>query len=220
MEKRSAARELAFLVLFQLPQKTDKIDIDKLTKTDLHALCLSAIRTLVDHAKSNIKSAEAFFIQTERFLMEHQINHPDNESLDEASRSVALPHSKEFFDNIDKCYQALAFLRESINIPEIYWHYHEHDIQEFTLTLLLHYINNKESIQNHIKEVSKSWDFSRMQKIDRTIIELASTELLHSDLPVAVVITEAMKLANKYSTEEGAKFINGILADIVQETVG
>lgn len=216
MEKRSAARELAFLVLFQLPQKTDKINIDKLAKTDFHAICLSALRTLADFAKTNLKKAEASFIKSERALLEHQINHEDNEGLAEATRTVPLPNTKDTIELIDSCYKSISLIRESLQIPELYWHYQDEDIQEFTLQLLIKYVDHKEEVQNLIKECSKSWDISRIMKADKKIIELAVTELNYSDLPNAVVVSEAMKLANKYCGEEGSKFINGVLADIIK----
>ncbi len=216
MEKRSAARELAFLTLFQLPKNPDKIDINKLSETDFHAICLSAIRTLSEHAKENIKKAESNFIKTERYLMEHQINHPENEQLDEATRSVPLPGTTEFIDHLNNCYQAIALTKEALNIPEIYWHYQDNDIQEFTITLLILSIENRKRVQELIQEISKSWDIERMHKVDKVILELAASEIVSSDLPAAVVVSEAMKLANKYSTPEGEKFINGILGDIVK----
>lgn len=216
MEKRSAARELAFLVLFQLPQNTDKINIDKLAKTDFHAICLSAIRTLTDFAKTNLKKSEASFIKSERALLEHQLNHEDNEGLAEATRTVPVPNTKDTIELIDKCYKAIALIRESIQIPELYWHYQDTDIQEFTLHILMDYIQHKDEVQALIKETSQSWDISRMMKVDRKILELAVTELNYSHVPDAVVASEAMKLSNKYSTEEGSKFINGILADIIK----
>ena len=216
MEKRSAARELAFLVLFQLPQNTDKIKLEKLATTDFHAICLSALRTLADFAKANLKNAEANFIKTERALLEHQVNHPVNEDIDEAVRTAPLANTKDTLDLIDNCYQAIAFVRESLQIPELYWHYQDTDIQEFTITLLLQYFEHKEEIQNLIQETSASWDISRMMKVDRKILELAVAELNYCDLPAAVVASEAMKLASKYSTEEGSKFINGLFADIAK----
>lgn len=216
MEKRSAARELAYLVLFQLPQKTDKIKVDKLAKTDFHAICLSAIRTLADFAKDNLKKAESNFIKSERFLMEYQVNHEDNESLTEATRSVPLPTTKDTLDMIDNCYQAISLIRESLQIPELYWHYQDQDIQEFALSLLIKYVDHVEEVQNLIKENSKSWDISRMAKSDRKILELAVTEMNFTDVPHAVVVAEALKLSNKYSGEESSKFINGVLADIIK----
>lgn len=216
MEKRSAARELAFLAIFQLPQNPEKF-INKLSKMDFHAICLSAIRTLADHAKTNLNKAEAYFIKTERHLMEYQINHPLNEPLEEATRSVPLPTSQEFFERIDDCYQAIALIKESIQIPEIYWHYSDQDIQNFTLALLDQFNSRRDEVDNLIKEVSKSWNIARMYKVDRIIIELAISEIISADIDPKVVISEALKIANKYSTEEGAKFINGILGDIIKQ---
>lgn len=216
MEKRSAARELAFLALFQLPQKSENIKIEKLVKTDLDALCLSAIRTLADHSKDNLRQAESYFIKVERALMEYQIDHAENEALDDGSRSVTLPRTAEFFEHLNNCYQGIALMREGLQIPEIYWHYHDTDTKEFTLDLIFKYINNKEAVETLIKDVSASWNIDRMQKTDRKLIELGVTELLLSDLPHAVVVSEIIKLANKYSTEEGVKFINGILADVIK----
>ncbi|MBT6842993.1 MAG: transcription antitermination factor NusB [Candidatus Melainabacteria bacterium] len=216
MEKRSAARELAFLALFQLPQKSENVNTDKLSKMDLHAICLSAIRTLADHGKENIKSAETYFIKAERALMEHQIDHEANEGLNQASRSVAVPQTEEFIEHLDKCYQGIALMRESLQVPELYWHYNDESTKEFTLELILKYINNKEEVENLIKEVSQSWKFERIQKIERKLIELGAAEMLSSSIPHTVVVSEIIKLANKYSTEEGIKFINGVLADVVK----
>lgn len=216
MEKRSAARELAFLALFQLPQKTENIKIDKLAKTDLDAICLSAIRTLAEHSKDNIKQAEAFFIKTERYLMEHQVNHELNEPLDQATRPVPIPKTDEFFNHLNNCYQAIGLMREGLQIPEVYWHYHDIDTKEFCLDLIFKYIQNKEEVEGILKEISQSWDISRMHKVDRKLLELAITELGAYDLPNAVVISETIKIANKYSTEEGVKFINGILSDVLK----
>ena len=107
-----------------------------------------------------------------------------------------------------------------INIPEIYWHYQDQEIQEFAQSLMIKYVDHKAETENTIKEVSQSWDISRMQKVDRLIIELALTEISHSDLPPSVAASEAVKLANKYSTPEGAKFINGIVADLIKVMQG
>jgi len=217
MEKRSAARELAFLVMFQLPQKSENISIEKLTKMDFHAICLSAIRTLADNTRSNVNKAESYFIKIERALMEYQINHPDNEDLDSATRSVELPHTKEFFEHLDNCYQAVALIKEGLQIPELYWHYQDTDIKDFALEILVKYVDHRETTVNLLKDISLSWDFNRIHKVDRKILELATTEITQSDITPTVAVSEAIKLANKYSSPESAKFINGILADVIKQ---
>jgi N utilization substance protein B len=214
MEKRSAAREIAFLALFQLPKNPEK-----LAQTDLQAICLSALRTLADYSKDNLKKAEAFFIKVERSLLEYQVDHEDNEGLNEATRAVALPKTDEFFEHLNNCYKSISMMREALQIPELYWHYHSKDTEAFSTEIIHSYIENQEEIKKIIAEASESWDISRMRKADRIILELATCEILCTSTVHSVVVSEAIKLANKYSTPEGVKFINGILADIIKNTI-
>jgi len=58
---------------------------------------------------------------------------------------------------------------------------------------------------------AEHWRLSRMAVLDRLILRLASYELLHLETPPAVVINEALELAKTFSTDESAKFINGVL---------
>ena len=63
-----------------------------------------------------------------------------------------------------------------------------------------------------IKQHAKNWRIERMAVIDKNILRLGIYELQSgSDVPAKVVINEAIELAKKYSTEESAPFINGIL---------
>jgi N utilization substance protein B len=62
-----------------------------------------------------------------------------------------------------------------------------------------------------IAEHAEHWRLSRMALLDRLILRLAVYELLHADTPQAVVINEAIELAKKFSTDDSARFINGVL---------
>src|SRR6266699_2465507 len=58
---------------------------------------------------------------------------------------------------------------------------------------------------------AKNWRIERMPAIDRAILRLAIAELRTMGTPPKVVLNEAVELANKFSTEEAASFVNGIL---------
>ena len=62
-----------------------------------------------------------------------------------------------------------------------------------------------------ITKHAKNWRVERMAAIDRNILRLAIYELRRGDPPAKVVINEAVELAKKFSSEESAPFINGIL---------
>jgi transcription antitermination protein NusB len=64
----------------------------------------------------------------------------------------------------------------------------------------------------------RDWSVERMAPVDRTILRLASFELLHRpDVPPAAAIAEAVAAAKALSTEESGRFVNGILGSIARE---
>ena len=62
-----------------------------------------------------------------------------------------------------------------------------------------------------ITALSVDWPLERIGKVDRSTLRLAISELKSGETPQSVVVNEAVELAKKYSSEEAAKFINGIL---------
>ena len=63
-----------------------------------------------------------------------------------------------------------------------------------------------------LARISRNWRVERMAVVERNIIRLALWELLHApNVPVAVVINEAVELAKRFGTAEGAAFVNGLL---------
>ncbi|NBU60204.1 MAG: transcription antitermination factor NusB [Actinobacteria bacterium] len=69
-----------------------------------------------------------------------------------------------------------------------------------------------------ISEFSHTWTIQRMPAIDRNILRLAIFELIDRvDVPVAVIINEAVELAKRFSTEESGKYVNGILSAIAKK---
>lgn len=67
-------------------------------------------------------------------------------------------------------------------------------------------------IDAKIAEASSSYDFSRIQRVERNILRIGCYELLHDDaIPPAVAISEAMRLARKFGTVEAASYVNALL---------
>jgi N utilization substance protein B len=60
-----------------------------------------------------------------------------------------------------------------------------------------------------------NWRLDRMAVVDRLILRLAVHEFLHvPDTPHKVVINEAVELARLFSTDDGPRFVNGVLDGI------
>lgn len=78
--------------------------------------------------------------------------------------------------------------------------------------------SNVSELDAKIQKYAENWEMRRMATIDRCLLRLAAYELLFdTDIPVSVVINEALEIAKKYSTSESSKFLNGILDKLKQE---
>ena len=70
-------------------------------------------------------------------------------------------------------------------------------------------------IDSRLEELSDRWPVARMPALDRAILRMASFELGHrAEVSVAVIINEAVELAQEYSTPASAAFVNGLLSQV------
>ena len=66
-----------------------------------------------------------------------------------------------------------------------------------------------------IQEASEKWRLERMPKVDRGLLRLGAWELAHRlDVPVPVILDEAIELAKRFGTQESPSFVNGVLDKI------
>lgn len=79
--------------------------------------------------------------------------------------------------------------------------------------------NNLPAIDKMVSSYAKNWTINRMSAVDRSILRMATYEMVFSPerTPVPAIIDEAIELAKKYSTENSSKFINGLLDQLKKE---
>jgi N utilization substance protein B len=71
----------------------------------------------------------------------------------------------------------------------------------------------REELDSAIGAASTRWRVERMPAVDRVVLRIALHELrTRPQTPVAVVISEAVGLAGRFSTERSGRFVNGVLA--------
>jgi len=79
---------------------------------------------------------------------------------------------------------------------------------------------HQEELDALIRQNSEHWRLERMTIVDRNLLRLAIFELLYQpQIPVKVVINEAVEMAKRYGSEASGGFVNGIL-DQVRMSVG
>jgi len=86
------------------------------------------------------------------------------------------------------------------------------EMKKYGMSLVDLVLEHRKELNEAIEGLSHSWKIDRMPILDKIIMEVALIELLHkNDVPVKVVIQEAVQIANKFSTDDSARFINGLL---------
>jgi len=85
--------------------------------------------------------------------------------------------------------------------------------------LLVHGVEaHGDELDEAISAKAKGWTLARMPVLDLNVLRLATFELRErADVPVAVVLDEAVKLAKRFSTDDSGKFVNGVLAALTAE---
>ena len=69
----------------------------------------------------------------------------------------------------------------------------------------------------YITEKSLKWKFERIGSVEKICLILGVAELIMGLTKKDIVIAEWVKLADKHSSRDGAKFVNGILENIHKE---
>lgn len=72
-----------------------------------------------------------------------------------------------------------------------------------------------DKIINIISQNLVKYSLDRICKTDLAILVVSVYEIIYLNIPSKIVINEAVELAKKYSTENSYKFVNGLLAKVV-----
>jgi len=97
---------------------------------------------------------------------------------------------------------------------KVYWEHQKAspEVRKYGTWIVEEIIVHGEDIDRAIQSASKNWRLSRMAVIDRNILRIAVCELLYEKTLVpAIIMNEAIEVAKRYSGEESAVFVNGVL---------
>jgi N utilization substance protein B len=105
------------------------------------------------------------------------------------------------------------------DIIEVYWEHQKvsREAREYGTWIVERILEHGEAIDRTIQSESKNWRLARMAVVDRNILRIAVAELLYEPTLVpAIVMDEAIEIAKRYSGEESAVFVNGVLDAVVR----
>lgn len=82
-------------------------------------------------------------------------------------------------------------------------------------------VEERDRLDKMIEEKLENWELKRVSVVDKNILRIALAELLYCpEVPIAVVIDEAIELARVFSSHDAGKFINGVLDSLSKEVRG
>ena len=102
-------------------------------------------------------------------------------------------------------------------LSEAFTHTDASEARAFVRDLVLGTIENREESDAIIAPLLEGWSLERLPTIDRIVLRMSVFELRHrKETPAPVVINEAVELAKKFSTEDSGRYVNGVLARVLE----
>jgi transcription antitermination protein NusB len=89
---------------------------------------------------------------------------------------------------------------------------------ELTHLLVTGVAEHRVRLDAAIDAKARGWSLERMPLLDLNVLRLAAFELAERpEVPVAVVIDEAVALVKRFSTDSSGRFVNGVLSALAPE---
>ena len=94
---------------------------------------------------------------------------------------------------------------------------YEGEVDSYTLQLADAVTEHASELDDRITSASDDWTADRLGAVERNVLRVALEELDEGEVPVEVVLDEAVTLAKRYASEDAARLVNGILGKLVRE---
>jgi N utilization substance protein B len=84
---------------------------------------------------------------------------------------------------------------------------------DFARSLMGHIRRHRTDLEGKVRSlISQNWNPDRLGVLEKVILTMGVAELVHCrDVPVRVVINEALELTRRYCDEDAVGFVNGVL---------
>lgn len=96
----------------------------------------------------------------------------------------------------------------------------EPPVRPFTADLVRGVAEHREAIDSVIgASLAEGWSVSRMPRVDRNLARIAVFEILYTELPDEVAVSECVALGQDLSTDDSPGFLNGVLRTVVEQHI-
>jgi N utilization substance protein B len=201
MQSRTLSRELALLILGQIPDRPAAAA--PAADTPLETVLLQALASLAEHVRESLDHSAEDLGQAEQELLDSELQEAGGDSLPRVRQHLR--------DGLGRAEQALNRLSASLELPRLLLLADQDGVRRDALARASGVLRDRASIDRRLDAVMEGWRLTRLPRIDRDILRLAVVDLEAFGTPPAVACNEAVELANRYSDEQGRRMINGVL---------
>lgn len=201
MQSRSLARELALLVLGQLPDREGQTMAD----LSLETLLQKALDTLKQHWRETLDGCAADLEKAQQRLLDSELQ----DGGDRGGNPVAVRNQLQAA--IGAAEQVLNGLSGCLELPRLLALADQDQVRDDAQRRVALVLERRSAIDARLDGVMEGWRLSRLPRIDRDILRLAVVDLTALHTPAAVACNEAVELAHRYSDDQGRRMINGVL---------
>jgi len=199
MATRSLTRELALLVLGQVPEQKSASVAD----LALDSILDQALDTLTQHWRESLDASAAELEQAQQSLLDSELQQGEAGTHD-----TVRTHLRSSLSSAE---QVLNGLSASLELPRLLLLGDQEQIRRGAMERVQKVLSQREAIDTRLDQVMEGWRLTRLPRIDRDILRLAVVDLESLRTPAPVAFNEAVELANRYSDEQGRRMINGVL---------
>lgn len=199
MQSRTLSRELALLVLGQIPEG----DVIDLKHASLESLLQKALDGLTQHWREGLDSCAEELEKAQQKLIDFDLQQQNSNT-----HQIVGEHLHCCLQGAE---EVLNSLSASLELPRLLVLGDQEQIRLDAMQRISFVLQKRNNIDSSLDDVMEGWRLSRLPRIDRDILRLAVVDLNTLKTPAAVACNEAVELANRYSDDRGRRMINGVL---------
>ena len=199
IQSQSISRELALLVLGQIPEKEGK----KMKGSPIEVLMNKALQSLMDHWREKLDELAQTLDKAQQELLDSELEDNDQKTVKRVRDhlNLSLKDAETILNGLSAC----------LEMPQLLVLSDQEEVRMGAMTRVNIVIEKRNEIDSSLDAVMEGWRLKRLPRIDRDILRLAMVDLYTLKTPLAVACNEAVDLAHRYSDVQGRKMINGIL---------
>ena len=199
MQPRHISRELALFSINQLPTQTQNLE----SKT-LDDILTAVVRSLHDETKELLQTASAELQRGQERVASSETRTGDIRQDIQAVEGMVR-------EAIELTKNAINNVGSALEFPVTLVLSQRAEVRNYTIDILKTIHEKRSLIDEMISSALVNWQIDRLAQVDKDILRISTAEMMFLSVASKVAIDEAVELAKRYSSEDGYRFINGVL---------